>query len=160
MLGFDIFIDNKSKAWLLEVNQSPSFTTDTPLDFNIKKNLISDAIAMLNLNWKRKNKYIQQKRLEQQKRVLVGKQKMNLDEKESIREKKMKVKDKFEQANLGGYELLYPIKRGVTPEDDQLMDKYEFLLAKSKEIWEESIAGGGYKKKVQDPESTPAANKP
>jgi len=85
---------------------------------------------------------------------------MNLDEKESIREKKMKVKDKFEQANLGGYELLYPIKRGVTPEDDQLMDKYEFLLAKSKEIWEESIAGGGYKKKVQDPESTPAANKP
>jgi hypothetical protein len=80
--------------------------------------LISDAIAMLNLNWKRKNKYIQQKRLEQQKRVLVGKQKMNLDEKESIREKKMKVKDKFEQANLGGYEMLYPLKRGVTPEDD------------------------------------------
>lgn len=73
---------------------------------------------MLNLNWKRKNKYIQQKRLEQQKRVLVGKQKMNLDEKESIREKKMKVKDKFEQANLGGYEMLYPLKRGVTPEDD------------------------------------------
>ena len=96
ILGFDIFIDNKSKAWLLEVNQSPSFTTDTPLDFNIKKNLISDAVNLLNLNWKRKNKYIQQKRLEQQKRVLVGKQKMNLDEKEVIREKKMKVKDKFE----------------------------------------------------------------
>ena len=58
ILGFDIFIDNKSKAWLLEVNQSPSFTTDTPLDFNIKKNLISDAVNLLNLNWKRKNKYI------------------------------------------------------------------------------------------------------
>ena len=27
------------------------------------------------------------------------------------------------------------------------MDKYDFLLAKSKEIWEESIAGGGYKKR-------------
>jgi hypothetical protein len=40
------------------------------------------------------------------------------------------------------------------------MDKYEFLLAKSKEIWEESIAGGGYKKKVQDPESTPATKQP
>lgn len=51
--------------------------------------------------------------------------------------------------------MLYPLKRGVAPEDDQLMDKYEFLLAKSKEIWEESIAGGGYKKKVQDPEMTP-----
>ena len=64
-MGFDIFIDAKSKAWLLEVNQSPSFTTDTPLDYTIKKNLIADAVHMLNLSWKRKNKYIQQKRLEE-----------------------------------------------------------------------------------------------
>jgi hypothetical protein len=27
------------------------------------------------------------------------------------------------------------------------MEKYDYLLIKSKEIWEESIAGGGYKKK-------------
>lgn len=43
--------------------------------------------------------------------------------------------------------MLYPLKRGVKQEDDALMDKYEYLLAKSKEIWEESIAGGGYKRK-------------
>ena len=43
-------IDHKGKSWLIEVNQSPSFTTDTPLDFNIKKGLISDAVNMLNLN--------------------------------------------------------------------------------------------------------------
>lgn len=43
--------------------------------------------------------------------------------------------------------MLYPLKRGVAEQDDQLMDKYEYLLIKSKEIWEESIAGGGYKKK-------------
>lgn len=35
------------------------------------------------------------------------------------------------------------------------MEKYDYLLAKSKEIWEESIAGGGYKKK--DPQSTEPA---
>lgn len=34
------------------------------------------------------------------------------------------------------------------------MEKYDYLLIKSKEIWEESIAGGGYKKK--DPQSEPA----
>lgn len=34
------------------------------------------------------------------------------------------------------------------------MEKYEYLLVKSKEIWEESIAGGGYKKK--DPQSDAA----
>jgi hypothetical protein len=29
------------------------------------------------------------------------------------------------------------------------MDKYEYLLAKSKEIWEESISGGGYVKRKE-----------
>jgi hypothetical protein len=114
---------------------------------------------MLNLSWKRKNKYIQQKRLEQQKRVLVGKTKMNQEEKEQQREKKLKIKDKYEQANLGGYEMLYPLKRGVVPEDDTLMDKYDYLLAKSKEIWEESIAGGGYIKRKEAQSSDPPAFK-
>lgn len=72
---------------------------------------------------------------------------MNIEEKEMLREKKLKVKDKFEQANLGGYEPLYPLRRGQNLEDDQIMEKYDYLLAKSKEIWEESIAGGGYKKR-------------
>jgi hypothetical protein len=31
--------------------------TDSPLDFKIKKNLLRDTVHMLNLNWKRKNKY-------------------------------------------------------------------------------------------------------
>ena len=84
---------------------------------------------------------------------------MNQEEKEQQREKKLKIKDKYEQANLGGYEMLYPLRRGVTPEDDQLMDKYEFLLAKSKEIWEESIAGGGYIKRKDPATSDPPAFK-
>jgi hypothetical protein len=50
--------------------------------------------------------------------------------------------------------MLYPIKRGVNQEDDALMDKYEYLLARSKEIWEESIAGGGYVKR-KDPNNPP-----
>lgn len=55
--------------------------------------------------------------------------------------------------------MLFPIKRGVTPEDDSLMDKYDFLLAKSKEIWEESIAGGGYIKKKDPQTNDPPAFK-
>lgn len=52
--------------------------------------------------------------------------------------------------------MLYPIKRGQNEEDDLLMEKYDFLLAKSKEIWEESIAGGGYKKKEPQGDAAPA----
>jgi hypothetical protein len=36
------------------------------------------------------------------------------------------------------------------------MEKYEYLLVKSKEIWEESIAGGGYKKKEVQGDAAPA----
>ena len=37
LLGFDIIIDKHFKPYLLEVNHAPSFNTDTPLDFFIKK---------------------------------------------------------------------------------------------------------------------------
>lgn len=53
--------------------------------------------------------------------------------------------------NLGNYEMLYPLIRGEREEFDTLMDKYDSLLLKSKEIWEESIGGGGYVKK-REPE--------
>jgi tubulin polyglutamylase TTLL6/13 len=44
ILGFDILIDEKLKPWLIEINHAPSFATDTPLDFKIKKDLIADTI--------------------------------------------------------------------------------------------------------------------
>lgn len=32
ILGFDFMIDSQGKVYLLEINHTPSFTTDTPLD--------------------------------------------------------------------------------------------------------------------------------
>jgi tubulin polyglutamylase TTLL6/13 len=58
ILGFDILIDSTLKPFLLEVNHTPSFTTDTPLDSFIKKNLIRDAISIMNINVKTKNEII------------------------------------------------------------------------------------------------------
>ncbi len=54
----DVIIDHKLKPWLLEVNHTPSFTTDTPLDRNIKENLINDTIHLLNLNTNDKLKFL------------------------------------------------------------------------------------------------------
>ena len=64
ILGFDIFLDSNLKPWILEVNHSPSFTTDTPLDFKIKKNLIADTIRLLNLTWTKKQNQKKQKTIE------------------------------------------------------------------------------------------------
>ena len=53
-----MIIDNKFKPYLLEVNCSPSFGTDTQLDYTIKKNVIADAMQMLNLSAQRREDFI------------------------------------------------------------------------------------------------------
>ena len=56
ILGIDIFIDDKLKPWLIEVNSLASFATDSPLDKKIKFDVVYETIAMLNLSSKRKRK--------------------------------------------------------------------------------------------------------
>ncbi|ORX56069.1 TTL-domain-containing protein [Piromyces finnis] len=50
ILGFDILLDSKLKAWILEVNHSPSFTCDTVLDFEIKRGVIINALRMIDFD--------------------------------------------------------------------------------------------------------------
>jgi len=49
ILGFDIILDSKLKPWLLEINHTPSFQTDTPLDQRIKHNVIKEALLLMNI---------------------------------------------------------------------------------------------------------------
>ncbi len=42
-------IDAQGKVYLLEINHTPSFTTDTPLDELIKSNLIRDTVILMNV---------------------------------------------------------------------------------------------------------------
>jgi tubulin polyglutamylase TTLL6/13 len=138
ILGFDIFIDHQSKPWLLEVNQSPSFSTDAPIDLRIKKNLIIDTVKMLGLSLKRKQKYQAQKKVDQQKRMLTGyntKWRVTNDEKEAMKEAKMQAKDQMEMDNKGQYELLYPPAKG----DEEAAERYDRILTKAREVYEESV---------------------
>jgi len=50
ILGFDIILDSKCKPYLLEVNHSPSFSTDSPLDEKIKGIIIKDTLCLLGLS--------------------------------------------------------------------------------------------------------------
>jgi len=58
VLGFDVMLDHKHKPWLIEVNHTPSFKTETPLDKCIKKGLIKDTLRLMNINTKYKKKII------------------------------------------------------------------------------------------------------
>ena len=64
ILGFDIMIDKNVKPYLIEVNHSPSFTADTPLDKKIKKTLVSDTIRLCNFSLKAKQRWKNKHRIE------------------------------------------------------------------------------------------------
>lgn len=54
---FDIILDDSLKPWLLEVNHTPSFSTDTQLDYQIKSCLITDTVILANIKNKQKKMY-------------------------------------------------------------------------------------------------------
>ncbi|TNJ26674.1 Tubulin tyrosine ligase [Giardia muris] len=72
VLGFDIMIDGSFKPWLIEVNHSPSFTCDTPLDYRIKSTLINGVLDIVNVTNGDRRQYA---RLERQRHMtrLYGK---------------------------------------------------------------------------------------
>jgi len=47
ILGFDILLDDNIRPWLLEVNHSPSFSTDSPLDKALKRDVIYETMVLL-----------------------------------------------------------------------------------------------------------------
>jgi tubulin polyglutamylase TTLL6/13 len=46
-LGYDVLLDAELKPWLIEVNHSPSFNIDSPLDRRLKEELIVDAVKLV-----------------------------------------------------------------------------------------------------------------
>ena len=49
LFGFDIILDQDLKPWILEVNLSPSLAFDSPLDFHIKTNLLTDTFNIVGI---------------------------------------------------------------------------------------------------------------
>eukprot|EP00003_Mantamonas_plastica_P015330 TRINITY_DN2602_c0_g1_i14.p1 TRINITY_DN2602_c0_g1~~TRINITY_DN2602_c0_g1_i14.p1 ORF type:complete len:305 (+),score=112.03 TRINITY_DN2602_c0_g1_i14:605-1519(+) len=83
VFGYDILVDQDLKAWLIEVNASPSMATETPLDKRIKTKLMYDTIKLIDpLPYDRAllREYIQErnKAISKAKKSLTGR----VDEKE------------------------------------------------------------------------------
>jgi len=103
-------LDHKLKPWLLEVNHTPSFTTDTPFDKNIKMNVIKDALTLMNISHETRYKYKKAQRIDFKKRVLTGKSnRTTYEERQAEIERAQKERDEWESKNQGGYEKIYPL---------------------------------------------------
>ena len=73
ILGLDIMMNARGEPVLLEVNHTPSFTTDTPLDQKIKFDLIRDTLKLMNINANSKSQLFNKAKDLNQQRLLTGK---------------------------------------------------------------------------------------
>lgn len=49
VFGYDVLIDSDLKPWLIEINLSPSLACDSPIDLEIKSNLISNTLNLVGI---------------------------------------------------------------------------------------------------------------
>ncbi|CAD8088042.1 unnamed protein product [Paramecium sonneborni] len=154
ILGFDIFINDKLRPFLLEVNHTPSFTTDTPLDSLIKKNLIRDTLKLMNVSIRAKEEIISSRREQLQQRVLTGKkQKLTQEEKNVLIQQCSQQRDQHENNNLGDYVKIYPL------EDAQDYNKFIEFASQLQDNWTgANIRRNQKKEQSETPQSQ--ANKP
>jgi len=140
ILGFDIFLDHKLKPWMLEVNHSPSFTTDTPLDHAIKHRVIMDAIALLGISSDNREKYFSQVKVQMQQRASKGRNFNALrQERQGMHYQAVQERDRLEAEHCGGFTKIYPNRDPVADE----------LLEGAMKVWMEQTGG---KPKVRKPE--------
>jgi tubulin polyglutamylase TTLL6/13 len=79
ILGIDIMLDAECRPYVLEVNHTPSFVADTPLDRFIKFALIKDTLQLLNITPEARAKAIEKmSRIQREKNI--GRQKRQLYE--------------------------------------------------------------------------------
>ncbi|KAJ3098341.1 Tubulin polyglutamylase ttll6 [Phlyctochytrium planicorne] len=74
ILGFDIFLDKQLKPWVLEVNHSPSFTCDSPIDVKVKEAVIVDTMKMLDFSLADKKRFLKEEKERQKARLFGGKE--------------------------------------------------------------------------------------
>ncbi|KAK6470150.1 tubulin polyglutamylase ttll6-like [Huso huso] len=120
ILGFDIMLDRRLKPWLLEVNHSPSFTTDSQLDREVKDGLLLDTLALINLGACDRKRAQEEERRRVQERLLQQSRSRE-DRNEELKQLQaawLQHMEKYEAAHLGGFRKIYP------REDSEKYDKY------------------------------------
>uniref|UniRef100_A0A8D0L4L5 Tubulin tyrosine ligase like 6 n=1 Tax=Sphenodon punctatus TaxID=8508 RepID=A0A8D0L4L5_SPHPU len=120
ILGFDILLDRKLKPWLLEVNHSPSFTTDSWLDKEVKDQMLYDTLALINLGACDKRKILEEERRRGKERLLkqCRSRETRAEEYRNYQATWLKQAEKHEEKNAGDFHRIYPSS------DSQKYDKF------------------------------------
>ncbi|XP_072229363.1 LOW QUALITY PROTEIN: tubulin polyglutamylase ttll6 [Leuresthes tenuis] len=132
ILGFDVLLDHRLKPWLLEVNHSPSFTTDSQLDREVKDALLYDTLVLINLGACDRRKITKEERRRVKDRLQQNRSReARSEELRQCQAATVEQMEKYEAKHLGGFKRIYPREGG---------EKYDKYFKHSSSLFQETAA--------------------
>ncbi|KAK4471968.1 hypothetical protein MN116_005346 [Schistosoma mekongi] len=131
ILGFDIMFNHRLKPYVLEVNHSPSFTTDSKLDKEIKEAMLWDTVQLAHFTAVSKKKCCDEERKRIRNRLLH--KNSDKDHKYSIErdiERFQALSEKYENSHMGNFRLIYPSNN---------IEKYSPFLNPTASFYQETV---------------------
>lgn len=109
ILGFDFMFDHRLKPYVLEVNHSPSFHTDTAIDHEVKESLLYDTFNILNLSQNNRIKVLIEDKKRARDRLFTATLSNDILNKEREKDDKLtESRTEWEDSHLGNYRKIYP----------------------------------------------------
>ncbi|XP_024913778.1 tubulin polyglutamylase ttll6 [Cynoglossus semilaevis] len=132
ILGFDVLLDHRLRPWLLEVNHSPSFTTDSQLDREVKDALLYDTMNLINLGACDRRKINKEERRRVKERLQQNRtREARSEELRQCHAATVEQMERYEAKHLGGFKRIYPRDGG---------EKYDKYFTHSKSLFQETAA--------------------
>nr|XP_020460368.1 tubulin polyglutamylase TTLL6 isoform X2 [Monopterus albus] len=132
ILGFDVLMDHRLRPWLLEVNHSPSFTTDSQLDREVKDALLYDTLVLINLGACDRRKITKEERRRVKDRLQQNhSREARSEELRQCQVATVEQMEKYEAKHLGGFKRIFPREGG---------EKYDKYFKHSSSLFQETAA--------------------
>ncbi|XP_034414653.1 tubulin polyglutamylase ttll6 [Cyclopterus lumpus] len=132
ILGFDVLLDHRLRPWVLEVNHSPSFTTDSQLDREVKDALLYDTLVLINLGACDRRKITKEERRRVKDRLQQNiTREARTEEQRQCQAATLEQMERYEAKHLGGFRRIYPREGG---------DKYDKYFKHSGSLFQETAA--------------------
>eukprot|EP00658_Telonema_sp_P-2_P022950 TRINITY_DN19196_c0_g1_i2.p1 TRINITY_DN19196_c0_g1~~TRINITY_DN19196_c0_g1_i2.p1 ORF type:complete len:500 (+),score=135.96 TRINITY_DN19196_c0_g1_i2:129-1628(+) len=145
ILGFDVMLDEKYKPWLIEVNHTPSFATDTPFDMALKKGVIDSTFKMVSFTVEEMRRIRQHMAANALGAARKSKEEARMLESE-FKETMSQLRGDYEVANSGDFELIHP-----SPDPKQQAE-YDTIFEKSADSFGARTRVKPKPKKEEDPD--------
>ncbi|KAG9346268.1 hypothetical protein JZ751_008093 [Albula glossodonta] len=126
ILGFDVLLDHRLKPWLLEVNHSPSFTTDSRLDREVKDRLLYDTLVLINLGACDRRKITEEEKRRVKERLQQNRSReARSEELRQSQAASVEQMLRYEAKHLGGFRRIFPCEGGEKQQLQELRVKQE-----------------------------------